>query len=228
MHGNQSILTIGPAWQKDHPRACLGILAMERIVQSPEAPALEAASREVEEELSRRFTDRAGIKGHPVIKAYADYYKGFKKTYHVAAQAESVALKGRKIPRFTPLVQAMFTAELKNLMLTAGHDLAQVQRPVRLESSQGDEVLEAMGGKSQPLKAGDMYVRDERGILSAIIHGPAQRASLGKQTGSALFTVYGVPGVARAGIEKHLIDMEALIRLFSPGAATLEREVYPA
>jgi hypothetical protein len=34
-----------------------------------------------------------------------------------------VALKGKAIPRQAALVEAMFMAELENLILTAGHDL---------------------------------------------------------------------------------------------------------
>ena len=46
------------------------------------------------------------------IPAYNACYKGFKKTYHVQLQLESVALKGRSIPRVAALMEAMFMAEL--------------------------------------------------------------------------------------------------------------------
>ena len=62
-----------------------------------------------------------------MIQAYAAYYERFNKTYHVQLQLESVALKGKSIPRVSALVEAMFMAELENLLLTAGHDLDVVQ-----------------------------------------------------------------------------------------------------
>ena len=228
MSGKSPILALSPAWQKAHPQACMGVLAMENISQPKNSPELEEASQAVEAELASRFTDRRSIKDHPVIQAYTAYYKKFKKTYHVAAQAESVALKERRIPRFTPLVQAMFTAELKNMLLTAGHDLDQVRSQVRLDSSKGHEILEGMGGGQQQLKAGDMLVTDEQGILSTIIYGPAERAKIGKNTTKALFTVYGVPQVAVSLIEHHLMDIQRFIRLFAPEAGTLELGVYSA
>ncbi len=226
MTASSPMLTLSPAWKQAHPNACMGILAMQGISQPQKSPALEEASRAVEAGLGQRFSDRQSIKGHPVIQAYATYYKRFKKTYHVAAQAESVALKGRKIPRFAPLVQAMFTAELKNLMLTAGHDLDQMLGGVRLDCSSGEEAYEAMGGRQQTLKPGDMYVADHEGILSAIIYGPAERAKISRNTVSALFTVYGVPGVAPEAIENHLRDMKGYVELFSPKALTGELAVY--
>ncbi|HET7271275.1 MAG TPA: hypothetical protein VFI90_09325 [Rubrobacter sp.] len=42
------------------------------------------------------------------------------------AQRESVARMGKPIPSRAALVEAMFTADLMNLILTAGHDLAAV------------------------------------------------------------------------------------------------------
>jgi hypothetical protein len=48
-------------------------------------------------------------------RAYVDYYRRHGKTYHVKAQRESIALKGKPIPARAALVEAMFMAELKSL-----------------------------------------------------------------------------------------------------------------
>lgn len=92
-----------------------------RGVRNPEHnPALEAAKRRLEKDL------RAGAGGPAadrILRAYLDYYRARGSTYHVKAQQESVALKGKPLPRRAALVEAMFMAELKNLILTAGHDL---------------------------------------------------------------------------------------------------------
>jgi hypothetical protein len=42
-----------------------------------------------------------------------------KKTYHIALQLEPVVLKGKSLPNVAALVEAMFTAELGDLLLTA-------------------------------------------------------------------------------------------------------------
>jgi hypothetical protein len=95
------------------------------------SPELEACNRAVEASLradaARSPRHRVGFVG----RAYADYYRAYGKTYHVSAQWESVAVKGKAIPRRAALVEAMYMAELKNLILTAGHDLASIALPVR-------------------------------------------------------------------------------------------------
>jgi len=48
-------------------------------------------------------------------------------------QRESFALKGKPIARRAALAEAMFMAELKNLILTAGHDIDAIVPPVRVD-----------------------------------------------------------------------------------------------
>ena len=69
--------------------------------------------------------------------AYRDYYKRFDKTYHVQLQLESLLFKGKSIPSVAGLVDAMFMAEMKDWLLTAGHDLDSLQLPLRLEATTG-------------------------------------------------------------------------------------------
>ena len=67
------------------------------------------------------------------LPAYAAYYKRFGQRYHVGMQLESVAQKGKDLPDVAALVEGMFVAELRNLILTAGHDLDQIALPLRLD-----------------------------------------------------------------------------------------------
>jgi DNA/RNA-binding domain of Phe-tRNA-synthetase-like protein len=90
------------------------------------------------------------------------HYRRFQKSYHVQRQLESVALKGKPIPRIAALVEAMCLAELQNQLLTAGHDLAATDSPVRLDVASGAEMhvlSNGYNGQEQVLKAGDMYHR---------------------------------------------------------------------
>src|SRR4029453_18871668 len=98
-----------------------------RGARNPEtSDELEQGKRDLE----RRLREQLPRSEH-VLHAYVDYYRAHGKTYHVKAQWESVAVKGKPIPRRAALVEAMFMAELKNLVLTAGHDLAAVRLPIR-------------------------------------------------------------------------------------------------
>lgn len=68
-----------------------------------------------------------------VLRAYVHYYRAHGKTYHVKAQLESVARKGRPIPSRAALVEAIFIAELENLIPTAGHDLDALIPPLHAD-----------------------------------------------------------------------------------------------
>lgn len=71
-------------------------------------------------------------------------------------QLESI-LKGKGIPSVQHLVEAMFMAELKNAILTAGHDLDKLSLPLRAQVCSGAESFVAMGGRDTLMVEG--YVR---------------------------------------------------------------------
>lgn len=206
------------SWAREHPGAVVGVLGVSGVDQSEGAPELEKVVAAIEKDLAARFPDRAAIRATEPIPAYTAYYKRFKKTYQVAQQVESVALKGRRIPRRPPLVMAMFAAELKNHILTAGHDRRSLQGGVRLVSAQGGESFIRMGGEEKRIKAGDMFMADQAGVIADVIYGPDERTKIGPQTGEALFVAYAPPGVGPERVLAHLRDIEGYCRLISSGA----------
>ncbi|MBF8281343.1 MAG: hypothetical protein HW378_258, partial [Anaerolineales bacterium] len=116
------MLIVSEAWQTNYPGASQGILVMRNVANPEHHPALEKLKTELEEQLRARFAgyDKAALTALPSVQPYVAYYGQFKKTYHVLLQLESVALKGKPLPRVAALVEAMFMAELKNQLLTAG------------------------------------------------------------------------------------------------------------
>jgi len=164
----------------------------------------------------------------PTLQVYHQYYKRFKKTYHLQLQLESIVLQGRDIPSGTGLVEAMFNAELQNLLLTSGHDLAGVQSPVRIDAAEGSETYTRINRQEQTLKAGDMYIADQAGILSSIIYGPDHRTRIKETTTDALFTVYAPPGIEKSDVAQHLEDTLELIRLFALDVEVTNQGVYEA
>ena len=198
----------------------MGVLTMSNVANPPHHAGLEEFKAQVEKELRSRYADydRARLKNLPVLEAYRSYYKQFKKTYHVQLQLESLVFKGRSIPRVAALVEAMFIAELKNLLLTAGHDLDVVQPPVSVEVAEGSEKYVRLNGQEQVVKAEDMMITDSVGILSSIIYGPDRRTRIRAETKRALFTVYGPPGVGERVMEGHLEDIRENVKLVAPTA----------
>lgn len=134
--------------------------------------------------------------------------------------------KGKSIPQVAALVEAMFMEELRNMLLTAGHDLDAVQTPLKLDTSRGDEKYIRMNGQEQILKAGDMMIADSVAVISSVIYGPDRRTMISSTTTRVLFTVYGVPGIGEQTVRQHLEGIEANIRLVSTAADVEILEVY--
>lgn len=224
------MMIVSDLWKQTYPGAAVGLLAMGQAINPEGHAALDGRKDVLETELRARFGEyeRTSLRELPVLKAYRDFYKRFDKTYHVQLQLESVVFKGKSIPRVAALVESMFMAELKNLLLTAGHDLDVLDLPVRLDVAQGDERFIAYNGEEKVLKPGDMYIADGQGVISSVIYGPDQRTRIRPETRRALFTVYAPPGIDEKAVREHLEDIQSNLRLVAPQAKTEVMEVYRA
>lgn len=222
------VLTVSENWKMAYPDAAIGILALNNVTNPKEHAALDRRKSELEESLRQQYAgyDRAALKRLPTIEAYNNYYKRFKKSYHVQLQLESVVFKGKEIPSVAGLVEVMFMAELKNLLLTAGHDLTRLKMPVRIQVAEGNEQYVRMNGQKQRLKKQDMYIADAEGIMSSVIYGPDQRTKITADTRQVLFTVYAPPGIDQATVRQHLEDIEDYTLLIAPKAETRILQIY--
>lgn len=222
------MLTVSEAWKDTYPGAAVGILTMRNVSNEESHPGLDERKAELEQQLRSRFAGfgRADLKALPTLQAYSAYYKRFKKTYHVQHQLETIVFKGKSIPRVATLVEAMFMAELKNLLLTAGHDLGVVRPPVELDVSDGIESFVKLNGQEQTLKPGDMRISDAEGVISSVIYGPDYRTRITAKTQQVLFTVYAPPGIGEQAIKQHLQDIHDNVALVSPQAEVMALEVY--
>ena len=224
------MFTITEKWKTVYPGAAAGILMMSDVANPKNHAALDKRKEELENQLRSRFSgyDRTALKALPVFQAYIAYYKRFKKSYHVQSQLESVVFKGKSIPRVAALVEAMFMAELKNFLLTAGHDLEIVQLPVKIDVATGSERYIRINGQEQQLKPDDMMIADVQGVLSSIIYGPDRRTQITSETRQALFTVYAPPGIQEQTVYEHLEDIRDNVLLISPKAEVELLKVYSA
>ncbi len=224
------LLTATEAWKQAYPAAHAGILAVRGVANPPHDPALEQRKAALENELRARYAgqDRAALLRHPSLRAYDEYYKRFKKTYHVQLQLESILLKGKSIPSVAALVEAMFMAEMSGLLLTAGHDLDVVRLPLVLDAATGSETYITLRGEEQTLKAGDMFIRDAEGIISDIIYGPDQRTQITAGTRRAVFTVYAPPGIQPEQVRSQLEQIRDYVLVITPQAQIETLEVIGA
>ena len=221
-------------WKSAYPGAHAGVLVMKNVVNPALHPELERAKEMLVTGLRARYAgqDRAALKALPIMQAYEAYYKRFKKTYHVLLQLESIVFKGWSLPSVAGLVETMFMAEVKNLLLTAGHDLDTLRLPLVLDVARDSESdapqrhYTLLHGDDQSLKAGDMYIADGEGVISSIIYGPDRRTQIRESTTNAVFTVYAPAGIAAEAVERHLQDIEGYVRLFAPRATVRMLKVY--
>jgi DNA/RNA-binding domain of Phe-tRNA-synthetase-like protein len=215
-------------WGEVFPDAHVGVLVMHDVANPPRSKGLERHKASLREELNTRYArrDRSAVRDEPRLRAYREYYRRFGKSYHVQLQLESILFKGKPLPSGAALVEAMFMAELDDLLLTAGHDLDATRPPFALDVAQGTESYILLRGEPQAPKAGDMMISDQQGIISSIVYGPDRRTQITSGTRNVIFTAYAPPGIAAAAVEDHLQHIWALVLLITPRARLGKLQVH--
>lgn len=202
-------------------RCKLGVLVMTEVDNLASHSVLNAQKLTLESELQKKYgqSTRQELKAQHPIESYVSYYKKFGYTYHVLPQLESVA-HGKTIPSVSPLVQAMFMAELKNMLLTAGHDLEKIKAPLTFAACTGTEQYIGMSGKEITAVPGDQMIADGESVISSILKGPDRRTCIESGTQQVLYTVYAPQTIEDERILRHLNDIAAYVRTFSASART--------
>ncbi len=220
------MLQVAESWRKAFPGAGVGLMSIGSVVNPEQSDALENCKRQAEAEIRKSFPNRNEVLEHAPIKAYNKYYKKFDKTYHVQHQLESIGFKGKTIPNVAGLVEAMFMAELKNCLLTAGHDWDALQLPLTLNVASGEERYILMNGKEQGVKPGDMIITDGQGVISSIVYGPDWRTRIVPGTHKAVFVIYAPAGISHEEVSTHLADIYYFVRQVAPEAKIELKEIY--
>ena len=221
---------VSDLWKTTYPNAHAGVLIIRDAINPPHHAELEKRKTALEEELRSRFAgqDRVALLSHPILQVYEAYYRQFKKTYHVQLQLESILFKGKSIPSVAALVEAMFMAEINDLLLTAGHDLDALHLPLTLDAAQGNESYTLLRGELQIPKANDMMIRDGEGIISSIVYGPDQRTQITSQTRNVIFTTYAPSGISKEAVTNHLYEIQHNVELIAPNSTVEVLKVFGA
>jgi DNA/RNA-binding domain of Phe-tRNA-synthetase-like protein len=205
-------------WNTILPEAMVGLLIMTNLDNPKIHAKLQEEAQLLEFELRERYKDwdRPQIRDIPVYAAYDAFYRRFRKSYHVQLQLESVIIHGKSIQAPSALVACMFMAELKTGLLTAAHDFTTLQTPLTAEIASGDETYTRLNGEIQRLKEGDLFIKDQVGILSSVIYGPDQRTQVKSDTTQAAYTTYAPPGIDEDRVRTQLELLEEYVRLVAP------------
>ena len=217
-------------WRTAHPEAVIGLLELSRVDNRHPSLQLDERKRETEARLRERHRGctRSDFLSLPAMAAYAGYYKRFGKTYHVLLQVESIVLKGRPLPNVSPLVDSNFMAEVETLVLTAGHDAEKLVGEVSMDVSRDGDRLTQMDGTTRALLAGDMLMRDAKGVCCSILYGQDNRSPIAVDTSHVLYVAYATAGVSAETVEAHLRAIEDHVRLVSPLAVREQQRLLSA
>lgn len=181
----------------------------------------------VEREIRDNFSgvDKKELRTISPFSDYHAYYKRFKKTYHVLHQCESIASGKRTLPNGALLVQAMFMAEIKNQLLTAGYDGTQLQPQFNVQLADGESSFNGMGMKKCTPPKNDILFSSNQTQLGSIICGPDHEHRIRQVTTNVLFAIYGVPGITEKQMERHFEDIRRFVSLFSPESTILDMSI---
>jgi DNA/RNA-binding domain of Phe-tRNA-synthetase-like protein len=209
------------------PGCAIGLLVMENVSNRSTESTLNHFKLELIGSLREKYgpMTRSELKVIHPLDVYVSYYKRFGYSYHVLGQLESI-LHGKEMPEGSPLVEAMFLAEIKNMLLTAGHDLEKIQMPLALRTSSGKESYTCLSGRETTTVSGDLMICDGLGIISSILRGPDARTAISPTTRQVIYTVYAPSGIEENLIQSHLKDIVTYVLAGSDQAVTKVQEIF--
>ena len=222
-------INITPAWKEKYPDAHIGLLLVKNVNNRIAPSLLEERKRSLETQLREKFQgySRADLQAIETLQAYRNYYKTFRKTYHVQLQLESVLFSDKRLPAVNPLVDAAFMTEMETWILTASHDVDLLSSPVFIDIAQGTEEFIMLNGQSASLKSDDMIMRDARGVVCTVIYGQDRRTAISRKTRQAVYVCYVPSGIPATAIEVHLDKITESISLFDSQAEIGYRNILP-
>jgi DNA/RNA-binding domain of Phe-tRNA-synthetase-like protein len=211
-------VNVSEEWRNNFPGSHIGILLIGNIDNSKRATPLDERKKEIETRVREKYAgySRDDLLKLDTLAAYRKYYKKFDKTYHVQLQLESVVHKQKSLPNVSPLVDACFASEMDTFLLTAGHDADLLEGAISIDVTSGTDSFTQMNGKPKTLKAGDMMMKDEKGVVCTIIYGQDQRTPISPKTKRALYVAYVPDGITRDAVVLHLDSIKDNVLLFAP------------
>ena len=200
---------LSPELRIIYPRAQFGSLTVRNAPNTRKIGALEEQKRLLEREIREVYP---AVEEDSTIQSYDTYFKRWGKTYPVEFQIKTLK-RGGRLPQVSALVDGMFMAEIKNRILTSGHDLDALAEDLIFDVSSEGEWYVKLNGEEQKLKDNDVILRDAEGILASVLYGPARRTSISPTTRSAIFFAWCPYGMGEETIKAHLNNILSNLRI---------------
>ena len=115
------------------------------------------------------------------------------------------------IPSSLPFVESLLMCEMASGILMGVHDADEIQTGLTLDVAHEGEILEGMRG---PLacKAGEIVLRDSKGIIASYFQGPDQRTRVKSATKNLILFVLPAPGLKENVIQDALNRAAELLK----------------
>lgn len=193
-----------------YPNLKIGVLEIKNINDKCYDSALEKEKRKFECFIKDNYTDLENIK---TIAKYSRFYKKFDKTYPIQFQIKSIAT-GKKLPTRSAVVESMFMAELKNMYLTACHNLDAIVGPIEIKTATGIEKYTNINEKDYQLIKEDIIAQDDIGIIASVLYGPDKRTMINLHEKNIIFISYFPYGEENNKIMNHFDDIIHYLKIF--------------
>lgn len=167
---------------------------------------LERLKEDVVREVRSKFSAE-GLKDHPVVRAYRDFFWriGLDPT-KVRPAGEALirrTLVGKPVPRINTLVDAYNLASMKTAVAMAAFDLLKIKPPLTLRFARPGEAFRGIGmEEAKELKGGEVVVSDGEKLIAIYPYRDSDETKVTLDTKDVALLTCGVPGVDEAVLEE--------------------------
>ena len=205
-----------------YPKIKVAFLEVKNVDNKKFDEKIEEKKEDLENFIRKNYVN---VKKFEVIESYNNFFKKYEKKYPIQFQIESI-INGKNIPSVSCAVESMFMAELKNMFLTAGHDLDSIRGSLKTKLSYGSESYVKINNAEQNIKAGDILTEDSEGIISSVLYGPDHRTRITENTKNCLFFSYFPFGIEDDKVKSHFKDIINNLKIFSRDVEASNVEIF--
>jgi DNA/RNA-binding domain of Phe-tRNA-synthetase-like protein len=166
---------------------------------------VNAVKRAVEEVRSSLTLE--GLKDHPVIRAYRDFYWRLgidpTKTRPSSEALIRRALRSGSIPLINNVVDLGNVASMKTMVPIGIYDLDKAAPPLTLRRAHAGETFYPIGGAPETLSDRDVVLVDSRGVVMHVFpHRDSVHTMVTRETKRILIVACGVRGVGEERVRE--------------------------
>lgn len=179
-------------------------------------------------EVKQKYTVET-LKDDSVIRAYRDFYWriGIDPTKQRPSSEALIrrVLRGKGVPIINNVVDAGNIASIKTAIPIGLYDKDAIIGNLVFRFAKENEIFDPIGGKQETLKANQVVLADDEGIIHVFPHRDSRRTMIRESTKRVLVVACGVPSVPDDLVLKASdVTVEYIIKM-AGGKPLLERSI---